>query len=357
MKFKYSVSPNYHTNVDTKRMMNDVSLALLFVSVCCIILQYTLYGIAGSLRALLIMVVSVITCMLVDFIFWKVKKITNDKIKDKIQQNVPLITGLILALTLPLGDLASYKIIYVTIVAAIIAELVGKLFFGGFGYNIFNPAAVGRAFILLAFGQYLIAPQVDGLASATPLQSLQQNVGNMSEVFKSFDGLTSLLFGTHAGSIGETMVIPLLIAGVYLVARKVIDWIIPVFAILTVGILAAVYSMVAGGFDADFVLVHMLSGGLIFGAVFMLTDPVTNPISNQAKMIYAIVFALVTFLIRAKANLPEGVVFAILLANMIVPFLDSACAGLTNKFAGKKTLSVIGILLLAIILTILFYYV
>lgn len=357
MKFKYSVSPNYHTNVDTKRMMNDVTLALLFVSICCIILQYTLYGVAGSIRAALIMVVSVLTCTIVDFVFWKVKKVTKDKLMSTINQNVPLITGLILALTLPLGDLASLEIIYVTVVAAIIAELVGKLFFGGFGYNIFNPAAVGRAFVLLAFGRFLIAPQVDGLSSATPLQSLQQNAGNMPEVFKSFDGVTSLLFGTHAGAIGETMVVPLLIACIFLIARKVISWIIPVFAIVTIGILATVYSIVGGGFDFDFVLVHMLSGGLIFGAVFMLTDPVTNPVSKQGKMIYAILFALITFLIRAKANLPEGVVFAILLSNMIVPFLDNVCAGVTSKLTGRKTLTVIGMLVLAIILTTLFYFV
>jgi electron transport complex protein RnfD len=339
--------------------MIDVLIALLFVSICSMVLQYNLYGMTGVIRAFLILIVAVITCNLVDLVYWKLNKVKKKDLFEKISESAPIITGLILGLTLPLGDLNSYMMIYVTIIASIIAELFGKLIYGGFGYNIFNPAAVGRAFALLAFGKYLIIPTIDGLASASPLNSLQQVVSNndVSSLLKTFDGYQSLLFGSHQGSIGETMVVPLLIAAVYLIARKVIDWRIPVFSLITMFILSSVFSLMSGTYSLDYVMVNVFGGGLVFGAVFMLTDPVTNPISKQGKVIFAIIFTLITFLIRAKASLPEGVIFAILLVNMFVPLIDRVCAGLTNTSMVKKYLSVGLVLVVSIVITILFYYV
>lgn len=356
MKFKYSLSPNYHAPVDTKRIMSDLTIALLFVTVFSVFLQYYLYGFAGAFRAVSIAVVAVGTCFLVDFVYWKFfMKVAKDKLKSKIQQNVPMVTGLILALTLPLGNLDSLALIYVTFIAAIVAELFGKLIYGGFGYNIFNPAAVGRAFALLAFGKYLVIPSIDGLSSASPLAVLNSE-GGLSAVTETFSGYTSLLFGTHLGAMGETIIVPILIAGAWLVYRKVIDWVFPVFSLATIAILAVVASMF-NGFSIDFVLIHLLSGGLIFGTVFMLTDPVTNPLNRQGKMIYAIIFALLTFLIRTQASLPEGVVFAILIVNMLVPTIDKFTANLTNKNTNKKVISVLVTLLVAILLTVLFQFV
>lgn len=359
MKFKFSIAPSYHTKENTNRIMIDVIIALLFVSICSLVLQYNLYGTDGVIRAALIMIIAVVTCHIVDFVFWKLNKIAKKDMYGKISEQAPIVTGLILALTLPLGSFDSSIMLYVTVIAAIIAELFGKLIFGGFGYNIFNPAGVGRAVALVAFGKFLVIPTIDGLASASPLNAMQvaQTSNDFSAVLKTFDGFQSLLFGTHQGAIGETMVLPLLIAGLYLVIRKVIDWRIPVFVFITMFILSSVYSLMGGAYNFDFVLVNLCGGGLVFGAVFMLTDPVTNPISNQGKIIFAIIFCLLTFLIRVKASLPEGVVFAILLVNMLVPLIDRVCAGLTNVNNAKKLLSVFVVYVVAIIITVLFYFV
>lgn len=356
MKFKYSVSPNAHTSVDTKQIMMDVAIALLFVSICSIILQYSLYGMSGAIRAITIMVISVATCFFVDFAYLKLVKTKKEEIKNKISQNVPGITGLILALTLPLGNLDSLAILYVTFISAIVAELFGKLIYGGFGYNIFNPAGVGRAFALLGFGKYLAIPAIEGLASASPLQALQSAESGMGAVNETFSNYTSLLFGSHQGAIGETIIVPIIIAAVYLIAKNVIDWVIPAFVLGTVAILAFIGGSFSG-FGLEYVLIQLASGGLFFGAVFMLTDPVANPLNRQGKMIYAIIFALITFLIRTKASLPEGVIFAILIVNMLVPMIDKLTANVTDKNVNKKVMSVVATLVVAILITVLFQYV
>ncbi|MDR3214839.1 MAG: RnfABCDGE type electron transport complex subunit D [Bacilli bacterium] len=356
MKFKFTVSPNYNAKSSTQTIMYDVMFALAFVSVCAIVLQYSLYGMAGAIRAIVILAICVLTCHLVDVIWLKLNKITGKDFFATIKTNVPTITGIILALTLPLGSLDSMAIYYVAFIGSIAAELFGKLIFGGFGYNIFNPAGVGRAFVLIAFGKYLVIPAIDGLAKASPLTTLQGENG-LSAVSQTFDNYTSLLFGVHQGALGETVVIALIIAAIYLIARNAIDWVIPVTTMITVGLCAMVYSMVSTGFDLNFIIIHLLSGGLIFGAVFMLTDPVTNPLNRQGKIIYAIIFALLTFLIRAKASLPEGVVFSILICNMLVPMIDRFTANVTDKDVNKKVISILVTLVIALATTMLFSFV
>lgn len=356
MKFKYSVSPNAHTSVDTKQIMRDVIIALLFVSICSIVLQYSLYGMAGSIRAALIIIIAVVTCYLVDFIYLKLLKVKKEEVKGKVSTNVPAITGMILALALPLGNLDSLAILYVTFISAIVAELFGKLIYGGFGYNIFNPAAVGRAFALLGFGKYLAIPTIEGLASASPLGALQGAEGSLDAVGETFSSMSSLFLGVHQGALGETVIIPILIAGAYLIYKNVIDWVIPAFAVGTIAILAFIDGSFAG-YGLDYILIHIASGGLIFGAIFMLTDPVTNPLNRQGKMIYAIIFALITFLIRTNASLPEGVVFSILIVNMLVPMIDKLTANVTDKNINKKVFSVGATLVVAILMTVLFQFV
>jgi electron transport complex protein RnfD len=336
--------------------MYDVLFALLFVSVCAIVLQFYLYGIIGAIKAILIMAICVITCNLVDFIWLKVHKVANKEVFNGIQTNVPIITGLILALTLPIGDLDTYTIYYVAFIGSVVAELFGKMIYGGFGYNIFNPAGVGRAFVLVAFGKLLVIPTIDGLGSSSPLTALQGAEG-IQGALSTFNNYTSLIFGVHQGALGETVIASLIIAAIYLIIRNVIDWVIPVFSIVTVALCALVYQLVGGSFDINFILIHVLSGGLIFGAVFMMTDPVTNPVNRQGKMIIAIIFGLLTFLIRSKASLPEGVVFAILICNMLVPMIDRFTANVTDEHVNKKVLSVAIVLIVALVVSALFYFV
>lgn len=354
MKFKYSVAPYYHAKKSTEGIMFDVLLALIFVCCCSVVLQYHLYGFLGAIKALTIMVICVITTNLVNLVYWKIRGIKMHDMFAKIKENASIITGLILALTLPLGDLHSFEIFYVAFIASIIAELFGKLIFGGFGCNIFNPAGLGRAFCLIAFAKILQTPQIDGLGSSSPLLTLQANPDNLEAVKGSFKTFTDLLLGFHQGALGETLIIPLIIAAVYLMLRGVIEWIIPVVSVVCVGVFAACYALAQGTFSIDFVLIHLLSGGLIFGAVFMLTDPVTNPNNKQGKFIMAILFALITFLIRAKGNLPEGVVFALLICNMFVPFIDNITANVTNENTVKKALSTLAFFVVSAILVMAF---
>lgn len=356
MKFKYSVSPNYNDKITTKDIMNDVLIALVFVAVCSIILQYIIYGFTASIRAFLIIALAMFTCWLVDVIFYKVKKLTPAQIKQRTRQNVPLITGLILALTLPLGNLDSLAMYYVTIISAIIAELFGKLLFGGFGYNIFNPAALGRGIALLAFGKYLIIPTIDALSNSTPLATMQDHSVSMSVVSESFGNMHSLLFGVYGGMIGETVSIPIIIAFLYLLARKVINWTIPVVSFIAMFIFSGVLALL-NNYGFDYVLVQLFGGGFLFGIVFMLTDPVTNPNSKQGKIIIAIIFSLLTILIRYSANLPEGVLFAILIVNMLVPMIDNFTANVTTKKQGAKYASILITLVISISLVIIFNYI
>lgn len=358
MKFKYSLSPNTRSTTSTNDMMNHVLVALLFVASVSIMLQYFTYGLQGSIRAILILLLSVITCVLVDVFYFKL--VVNKKtIKENVKENVPAITGLILGLTLPLGDLSAYNIFYAVIISSIVAELFAKLIYGGFGNNIFNPAAVGRAFALIAFSKFLIVPTITGvsgadvLSSATPLVNLAKESYNVNYDFSSFN-IQSLLTGTYKGAIGETHSLAIIVAGIYLVYYKVIDWVIPVFSVLILAFFAVISNPTGGLILA---LVHVLSGGLLFGAVFMLTDPVTNPISRQGKIIYAILFATFNYLIRVQGTLPEGTIFAILLVNMLVPLIDRLTSNVTNININKKIISIVATLVICTIIVLLFKFV
>lgn len=356
MKFKFSVSPNYHDKLDTKQIMTSVALALIFISICSVILQYFMLGIEGAIRSAVIIILAVVTCYLTDLIFYKAKKLTKLQLKYQIEDNVPAITGMILALTLPIGEFGTFNIFYVTIISAILAELVGKILYGGFGFNIFNPAGVGRAFALLAFGKYLVAPVADGMSGSTPLATMQAADGNLDSVKESLGDFGSALFGVHGGSVGETIIIPLILAAIYLIYRRAIDWVLPVTSVIALIIFSAVTSSI-NGYGLDYILIHLLSGGFIFGIVFMLTDPVTNPNSRQGKIIFAIVFTALTFLIRFHANLPEGVVFALLICNMLVPLIDRYTANITNVGTAKKSWSIAITMVVAVLMVVVFNYI
>jgi len=357
MNFKFStaVGPNINDNDSTGRIMRDLTIALLFIVVCSVILQFNLYGAWASLRVVLICLVSVATCIGVDFVYFKAVGLEKAKSMKKMHENVPYITGLILALTLPLGSQDSMMILFVAFISSIIAELFGKLFYGGFGYNIFNPAAVGRAFALISFGAIMIVPQIDGMAGATPLNAIQDYLSVKGGV-QNLGNFTQLLMGTHGGMIGETLALPIIIAMVFLIARRVIDWVIPVATIVAVVILSTIHMFVMG-YDYSYLLLQVFGGGILFGGVFMLTDPVTNPISRQGKIIYAIIFATLTFAIRSYANLAEGVLIALLFCNMFVPLIDRLTSNITDINTGKKFGSVALVSVVCYVICLLLYFV
>ena len=299
--FIVSVSPHIRAKDSTMTLMRDVLIALCPALIASVVI----FG----LRALLVSVVCVAASM---FFEWAYEKIC--KRKCTVGDLSAAVTGLLLALNLPVG-IPLWQAIF----GCFVAVVVVKQLFGGIGHNFANPAITGRIVMLIAFSGTMTtwaAPNfVDAVSGATPLAALK--AGELVSV-------TDLLLGTTGGSMGETCAIALLLGGVYLIARKVISWHTPVAFIATVFVL----SLVKGG--ASFALCEILAGGLFLGAFFMATDYVTTPSTKSGQVIFGIGCGLITCLIRFFGNYPEGVSFSILLLNVLTPYI--------NKWTASKPL-------------------
>ncbi len=246
------------------------------------------------------------------------------------------LTGLLLAMNLPAN-----APLYIPIIASIVAIVIAKQLFGGLGFNVFNPALIGRAFVLVSFAKIMTtfpAPAsafmaVDAKTTATPLVLLkEEGIAKLLEVFHTKAALyQDLLVGNRAGSLGETSVIALLLGAAFLMMKRYITWHIPIPFIATVGVLTWIFGGKEGLMTGDPVL-HMMSGGLILGAFFMATDYVTGPSIRNAQIVFGICAGALTVLIRLKGGYPEGVMFAILLMNCFAPLLDR---GMKSSVFGK----------------------
>jgi electron transport complex protein RnfD len=233
-----------------------------------------------------------------------------------------IVTGVLLAFNLP-----SSLPLWMVALGALVAIGVGKMSFGGLGRNPFNPALVGRVFLLLSFPVAMTTfPGVDGVSGATPLAVLKAG-GDVSQF-----GYANLLIGNHAGSLGEIAAGALLLGFVYLLIRKVITWTIPVVVLATMAVFTGILHASNPAMYAD-PLFHLLTGGAILGAVFMATDYVTSPMSCKGMIVYAIGIGAITVLIRVWGAYPEGMSFAILIMNAVVPLLNK---GLKPKLFGAK---------------------
>lgn len=233
------------------------------------------------------------------------------------------LTGLLLAMNIP-----ATVPWYMPLLGSLVAIGVAKHTMGGLGYNIFNPALIGRAFLLaswpIAMTTWPSMPsQIDGVTSATPLGILKlQGYEKLVQVFGDQPSLYKALFlGTRSGSAGETSVVLLLIGGLYLIYRGYINWHVPVFMIGTVAGLTWLFGGHGGLFTGD-PLLAMLSGGLVLGSFYMATDMVTIPITVKGQIIFAIGAGALTVLIRLLGGYPEGVCYAILLMNSVTPLID-----------------------------------
>ncbi len=236
------------------------------------------------------------------------------------------LTGLLLGMNLPAG-----VPFYIPIIGSLIAIVITKLLFGGLGYNVFNPALIGRAFLLISFPKLLTSwteptakfIAMDAKTTATPLGILkEEGLTQLMEIFGSkADLYKEMLMGNTAGSLGETSAIALLIGAAILFFRRYITWHIPVSFIATVAVLAWAFGGDTGLFTGD-PIIHILSGGLILGAFFMATDYVTCPTVRTGQIIFGIGCGALTMLIRLKGGFPEGVMFAILLMNCFSPLID-----------------------------------
>ncbi len=305
-KLHISLSPHIRSKNSTQRTMLDVIIALVPASVAAVIL----FG----LNALLVIAVCVVSAVVAEALFnLAIKK------EQTIGDLSAAVTGLILALNLP-ANIPLWQ----AAVGSIFAMVIVKGIFGGLGKNIVNPAIASRVFMLIAFGSMTasVFPNgVDTTSGATPLTDL----ANDRAV-----NLLDLFLGKCGGALGETCSLALLIGGIYLLVRKVITWHIPVAFIGT----AFLFTLAVEDGNLETTLAWVLSGGLILGAIFMATDYVTSPSTAKGKLIFGIGAGVVTVLIRFWGGYPEGVTFAILLMNIVNPYIDS----LTPRkiFGGKK---------------------
>lgn len=362
MTFAKNSSPYLRRPDNQKSMMLDVIIALLPLVVFSFVV-YRLY----ALRSFLI---SIATMELCEFVFFMVKnRIPYDGEKHTFKEQwahmkkawtinsvlVPLVSAIIYALIMPVNSDPSYLYPWILISGAVFGLVIGKLVFGGTGQNIFNPAAVGMVFAKLCFGSYYVtvnpwaneesyratgiftATDMEVTSSATPLSSTYFNPsfttdGNGYLVPPTIKintdySFLDLFLGRIPGLMGEVCKVLILVGLVYMIVRHAIDWRIPICYVLTVSI----YMLFAGivffmaGYDVNpfqFVLYELLSGGLLFGAVFMATDPVTSPITSPGRVIYAVILGSITSLIRLFGAYPEGVAFSILIGNMLTPMID-----------------------------------
>lgn len=298
-KLLVTSSPHVRSKRTVRAEMLDVIIALAPAGV----LAVYYFG----LKALILMLVSIVICVLSETLFNKAIKKENT-IKDL----SAVVTGLLLAFNVP-ATLPIWQVV----IGAVFAIVVVKMAFGGLGQNIVNPALAARAFLLASWPSTMsnfVAPtdmayldsvsDISAVTSATPLQD--PNAYSVMDLF----------LGNIPGSLGEVSAIALIVGFIYLLVRKVIDIKMPLVYILTATILGGLFQ----GFDG--ILKYVLSGGLLLGAFFMLTDYTTSPVTPKGQIIYAVLAGLLTAIIRAFGGYPEGVSYSILLANLVVPIIE-----------------------------------
>lgn len=301
-------SPHIHSGRSTSRIMLDVIIALCPAAIAGVVI----FG----LRALLVLAVTIGACVGFEALFNLIIKR-----EQTIGDLSAIVTGLLLGMNLP----ANIPI-WQCVIGALFAMVVVKGLFGGLGNNPVNPAITARVFMLVAFGSMTksaFPTIVDTVSTATPL-SLGEG--------QAAPSLLQLFIGTHGGAIGETCAAALLVGCVYLLVRRVITWQIPVTFIGTV----FVCSLIMEGFNFSSALAAILSGGLMIGAIFMATDYVTSPVTAWGKVIFGVGAGLITFLIRYFGVYPEGASFAILLMNIVTPYINSWTKHKVFGTGGKK---------------------
>ena len=307
-KLLISVSPHIHSGATTPRIMFTVCLSLL----PAVVVSAAVFG----LRAFYLYLITVLSCVVFESAFNRIARRPNSA-----SDGSAILTGILLAMNLPVS--APW---WIAVVGGFVSIVIAKMVFGGLGGNLFNPALVGRAFLLVSFPVQMTAfavSGVDSVSGATVLAAaktyLLANDGSLAgfqtpELWRLFVGFT-------AGSLGETSTLALLIGGILLICMRIITWHIPVSFIGTVFLLTLGHSMAY----PDAVLppaVHLMSGGLALGAFYMATDYVTTPLYAKGKLIFGVGCGVITVAIRFFGGYPEGVAFAILIMNAVTPLLD-----------------------------------
>ncbi len=329
-KLIVSLSPHVHGGDSVQKNMYGVLIALI----PALLVSFIYFG----LGAVIVTLTSVVSCL---FFEWAITKYILKRPKTTICDGSAAITGVLLAFNVP-----SNLPIWIMILGALVAIGVGKMTYGGLGCNPFNPALIGRVFLLISFPVQMTSwPKVGQLTSyldaetgATPLALMKQAIqGNASVLeqlpssFELFIGSTSDALG--GGSIGEISALALLIGLIYMLWKKIITWHIPVSILLTVFIFSGLMHLSNPEVYAS-PMTHLFTGGLMLGAIFMATDYVTSPMSYKGMLIYGVCIGFLTVVIRLFGSYPEGMSFAILIMNAFTPLINNFCK--PKKFGEVK---------------------
>lgn len=351
MKFPFRQGPHLRDNFKNDKMQTTMLKALLFVTGWSILNRFVFFGAEVAIHIAMMLIVAsaggLVTHILFHMLFDKLekKKFASFKerffsAKSKVKGGAPFITAIILVLAMQ-----PHTPLYVALMTIVFAELFAKLLFGGYGQNIFNPVAVGLIFNALTFGgTTLTAGLPDAFTMATPLVGLNAANWYMTSqqaalFIASYGGILPMFLGLVPGSVGEVSRFAILLAFAYMAYKKVLDWRLTAFYLGAIIFITTIIGFIIGA-GLWYPLVNLLSGAVIFGAVFMATDPVTTPVNRQGKMIFAIFLAMLTLLIRFNSNHLEGFAFSLLIMNMFVPYIDTLTSNVTSENINKKFVSV-----------------
>ena len=316
MKPIISLSPHVHGGDSVQKNMYGVCIALL----PALLASLWFFG----LGAAIVLVTSVISCV---FFEWSITKFLLKRERTTITDGSAILTGLLLGFNLP-----SNLPIWIIIIGALAAIGIGKMTFGGLGCNPFNPALVGRVFLLISFpAQMTVWPvvnqrlaYVDAETAATPLSVMQRAIAEGDPgILSELPSLKEMLIGATGGSLGEVSAICLLLGCLFLLWKKIITWHIPVSILGTVALLACVMNVCSPVYANP--LQVLMSGGLILGACYMATDYATSPMTHRGQLIYGVAIGVLTVVIRNWGSYPEGMSFDILIMNGFTPLINMYC--------------------------------
>ena len=311
-----SPSPHVHSGDSVKKNMYGVIIALL----PALAASLWVFGVG----ALVVTITAIAASVLFEYLIEKYLL----KVPSTISDGSAVITGLLLAFNLP-----SNLPIWIIIIGALVAIGIGKMSFGGLGNNPFNPALVGRVFLLISFPVQMttwpkpmvnVGTYLDATTGATPLSIIKEGLKNgesLTDLLSRVPSFADMLLGEMGGSAGEVAALALLIGLVYMLIRKVITWHIPVTVLGTIAIFTGLLHL-ANPEEYAGPVFHLLTGGAMLGAIFMATDYVTSPMTVKGQVIFAVGIGVITVLIRVFGAYPEGMSFAILIMNAFVPLLD-----------------------------------
>lgn len=325
-KLIVSLSPHVHNNDSVQRNMYGVLIALI----PALLVSLIYFGVGAAIVTL----TSVVACV---FFEWAITKFILKREKNTILDGSAIITGVLLAFNVP-----SNLPVWIIIIGALVAIGIGKMTFGGLGCNPFNPALVGRVFLLISFPVQMtswpkigqLTSYIDAETAATPLSLMKQAVHGDTSVLEQLPSAFELFIGANGGSLGEVSALALLIGLVYMLWRRIITWHIPVSILATVFIFAGLMHLADPVMYASPV-VHLFTGGLMLGAIFMATDYVTSPMTHKGMIIYGVCIGFLTVVIRNFGAYPEGMSFAILIMNAFTPLINNYCK--PKRFGeGKK---------------------